>query len=48
MIDRSELVRTTKAILILAVVSVCISAIAVGASKWAKDDGPRVIVQPPR
>jgi NhaP-type Na+/H+ or K+/H+ antiporter len=47
MIDRSELLRTTKAILILAVVSVCITAVAVGVSKWSKDDGPRIIIQTP-
>ena len=37
MIDRSELLRTTKAILILVVVCIGVTAIAVGLSKWTRD-----------
>ena len=48
MIDRSELLRTTKAILILVVVFIGITAIVVGFSKWTEGDGPRIVIQSPR
>ena len=48
MIDRSELLRSTKAILILVVVFIGVTAIVVGFSKWTEGDGPRIVIQSPR
>jgi hypothetical protein len=51
MIDRSEVVRTAKAMLVLAFVAVGIAAITLGASRWSKwfsNDEPRIVIQPPR
>ena len=48
MIDRSELLRSTKAILIFVVVFIGVTAIVVGFSKWTEGDGPRIVIQSPR
>jgi hypothetical protein len=48
MIDRSKLLRTAKAMLILAAVAVCITAITVSASRWSgwHSNEPRIVIQP--
>jgi hypothetical protein len=48
MIDRSKLLRTAKAMLILAAVAVCITAITVSASRWGgwHSNEPRIVIQP--
>jgi hypothetical protein len=51
MIDRGEVMRTVKAMLVLAFVAVAITAVTLGVSRWNKwvsSDEPRIVIQPPR
>ena len=49
MIDRSGMLRTVKAMVICAVLAICIAAITLSAGRWSKwfpGDEPRLLVQP--
>jgi uncharacterized membrane protein YcaP (DUF421 family) len=48
--DRGEMLRTAKAMLVLALVAAGIMAVTVGVSRWDKwlSSEPRIVIQPPR
>jgi hypothetical protein len=51
MIDRREVMRTARAMLVLAFVAIGITAITLGVSRWNKwfsNDEPRNVIQPHR